>query len=118
MRMAREVIIRETHELQLLPPIDSLETLAGREALPRFDFDEREHAAAAHDEIDLAAAQPHTAAGNRVAAQPVKPGGAPFAAASQLLRLHVTEATSGFVGSALFPQFILRRARPGGAAAS
>jgi len=82
MRMAREVIAGETDQLQLLGPIDSLETFAGREALPRFDFDERKGPAAANDEIDLAAAQPHVAAGNRVAAQTVKPGGAPLAAAA------------------------------------
>src|SRR2546423_4969756 len=68
MRMAREVIAGETDELQLLGLTDGLEAFARREALPRFDFDKCEDAAAAHDEIDLSAAQPDVAAGNRIAA--------------------------------------------------
>ena len=84
MRMLRQIFFGQAHELKLFRAIDGLESLAGSEALARFDFDERQRLASAHDQINLAGAKSNVASDDRVAAQTIEPRGAAFSERAQL----------------------------------
>ena len=94
MRIAREVLLGESNELQLLRAIDRFESFARGETLPRFHFHERENMTATDDEVDLTAAKSDVASSDCIAAHPIEPDGALFAQAAQLLRFHAVQATS------------------------
>ena len=82
MGIAREILLREAHELQLLVAIDGFESFASGEALARFHLDECEDVAAPHDQIDFAAVQAHVSSGDCISAHPVKPDRALFTEAA------------------------------------
>ena len=86
MRMARQILIGQCDELQLLAAINGIDAVSGSDALARFHFHEDEQASASHDEIDLATAQPHVARDDAVAAQSIEPRGAAFTALSEASR--------------------------------
>ncbi len=84
MRVLHQIFFGQPHELKLFGAIDGLESLAGSEALARFDFDERERFTPAHDQINLAGAKTNVAADDRVTAQTIEPRGAALSERAQL----------------------------------
>jgi hypothetical protein len=82
--MPSEVGAGQTDELELLAPVDGVNSVAGGEALPRFHFDEDEKTAATSDEINLSAAQVNVARDDAVTPQTIKPRCTPFAAYAKL----------------------------------
>jgi hypothetical protein len=84
MRMPGQIFFGQPHELKLFGAIDGLESLAGSQALARFDFDERERFTPAYDQINLAGAKTNVATDDGVTAQTIEPRGAAFPERAQL----------------------------------
>jgi hypothetical protein len=99
MRMARQVLIGERDELELLAAVDGVDSVSGGEALARFHFHEDERSSASDDEIDLAASQADVARDDAVAAQSIEPRRAAFAALSELSRRDAHAAEDPSVAS-------------------
>ena len=84
MRVPGQIFFGQAHQPKLFGPIDGLKSLAGSQALARFDFDEGERLASAHHQINLAGAKSNVASDDRVAAQTIEPRGAAFSERAQL----------------------------------
>src|SRR5688572_2060037 len=72
--MASQVLVGQRHQAPLLSGVDGLVSFSGSETLARLHLRDHQRAAAADDEIDLAAAQAQIAGHDPIAAQPVEPG--------------------------------------------
>src|SRR5258706_5083897 len=83
MWMAGQISRSQADDLQFLAAIDSVDAIAGGNALPRLHFDEDEHSSAPNDQIDLAATHVEVALHDAISTQPVEPGGAPLTAFSE-----------------------------------